>query len=101
MKQLANLLKGIKFFSDRNIKNPADLLEVAKTLLLENFDAEEMVFDHGEPGSKFYIILKGAVGVDIPIRIKVEQDELDRRRTLFLTEKLRMVTMIKQLEIEL
>ena len=101
MKQLANLLKGIKFFSDRNIKNPQDLLEVAKTLLLENFDSEEMVFDHGEPGSKFYIILKGAVGVDIPIRIKVEQDELDRRRTLFLTEKLRMVTMIKQLEIEL
>ena len=101
MKQLANLLKGIKFFSDRNIKNPQDLLEVAKTLLLENFDTDEMVFDHGEPGSKFYIILKGAVGVDIPIRIKVEQDELDRRRTLFLTEKLRMVTMIKQLEIEL
>ena len=37
-------------------------------LLLENFEDEEMVFDQGDYGDKFYIILKGEVGVDISIK---------------------------------
>lgn len=40
-------------------------------LLVERFEANQTVFKHGELGTKFYIILEGSVGVDIPIKSTV------------------------------
>ena len=36
----------------------------------------------------------------IPIRIKIEPDELERRQTIFESEKIKLVSYIKQLEDE-
>jgi len=77
-----------------------DLQEIALNLLLEQFHPGQMVFDHGDAGDKFYIILKGQVGVYIPIRVKVEHEELERRTTLFESEKTKLVQYIKHLEEE-
>jgi CRP-like cAMP-binding protein len=33
---------------------------------LEVFDAGDVIFNHGDSGNKFYIILKGKVSVSIP-----------------------------------
>ena len=32
-------------------------------LLIENFDNKEMVFDYGDLGDKFFIILKGSISI--------------------------------------
>jgi CRP-like cAMP-binding protein len=37
------------------------------TLRLETFKNDEMIFDCGDFGDKFFIILSGAVGVEIPV----------------------------------
>ena len=59
---LVEFLKSLKFFAN---KDPSDISEIALSLLLETFDEDEMVFDQGDYGDKFYIILKGEVGIDI------------------------------------
>ena len=80
MMQLRDLLKSIKFFADRKIKNNNDLMEIALNILLEQFNKDELVFDFDAIGDKFFILLQGKVGVDIPIKRKVPSDELSRRR---------------------
>jgi hypothetical protein len=52
---------------------------VAQCLQLESFHEEEMVFDHGEIGEKFYIIVSGQVAVDIPVKIEVSPTEIEKR----------------------
>ena len=46
---------------------------------MEIFDKDQTMFNIGDPGNKFYIILKGSVGVYIPQYVKVEPLELERR----------------------
>ena len=38
-------------------------------LLLEVFAPGEMVFDYGDIGDKFFIILKGKVSILIPLKV--------------------------------
>lgn len=67
MIQLRDLLKDIKFFEERFGKGASmDLLEISLTILIEHFHSKDLVFDYGDKGSKFYIILKGELGVDVP-----------------------------------
>jgi len=54
-------------------------MEIAKALLLEEHTINFRVCEYGELGDKFYIILKGAVKVEIPETIKVPQQELEER----------------------
>ena len=62
------------------------MIEVALSLLLQTYGKEDWIFDHGEFGDMFYIIIKGSVGVDIPIKQKISQDELEKKRQTFETE---------------
>ena len=48
-------------------------------LLLEHFRPGEMIFDYGDVGDKFYIILKGRVSILIPTKVQVDSKELDKR----------------------
>jgi hypothetical protein len=54
---------------------------------LEHFDPNELVFDFGDFGTKFYIILKGKVGVDIPIKKKVNLEILEEKKYKFNSTK--------------
>jgi hypothetical protein len=57
-----------------------------------------MVFDQGDYGDKFYVILKGSVGVDISIKQKVEPEELELRKQKFETEKSSLISYIQKLQ---
>ena len=70
MLYLVEFLKSLKFFST---KTPSDVSEIALSLLLETFEEDEMIFDQGDYGDKFYIILKGQVGIDIMAKNKISE----------------------------
>jgi CRP-like cAMP-binding protein len=36
-------------------------MEISKPLLLEEYNKDQLVFDFGDIGDKFYIVLKGKV----------------------------------------
>ena len=74
MTYLVEFLKSLKFFST---KTPSDVQEIALSLLLETFEDEEMIFDQGAYGDKFYIILKGEVGIDIMAKKKMNPAETE------------------------
>ena len=77
MRQVSDLLKGIKFFTERNIKQQQELDEIGLNLLLESFEKNAMVFDQGDVGEKFYIILRGSVEVQIQLKHKLSTEELN------------------------
>ena len=58
-------------------------MEIAKALLLETLPCDVQVFDHGDVGHKFYIILKGSVSVQLPIDIHVSPEERQKRLELY------------------
>jgi len=69
-------LRKTKFFKEKKINS---LTEIAMNMQMEIFDKDQTIFNIGDPGNKFYIILKGSVGVHIPQYVKVEPSELERR----------------------
>ena len=77
MSALVDFLKIYEFFSSRSKQ---DIFDIAICLLLEEFEKDEMIFDQGDYGDKFYVILKGSVGVDISVKQKVEEEELAERK---------------------
>lgn len=48
-----------------------NLLELAQCLNLLELKQGELVFDYGEDGDLFYIILSGSVGVLVPDKSKL------------------------------
>ena len=72
---MTQLLGEVRFFYERDINKECDLIEIAKSLLLETFNKDDMVFDFGDEGEKFYIILEGTVSIRIPILIPVLPEE--------------------------
>jgi CRP-like cAMP-binding protein len=68
LKILLNFTKEIKLFRDLKAKQgePAHI-SCCQYLLYEFIEANEWVFHHGEVGSKFYIIISGQVGIQIPV----------------------------------
>lgn len=54
-------------FPFSGVQNEQQILErICHHLTLESFAANESVFQYGESGNKFYIILEGSVGVHVP-----------------------------------
>jgi hypothetical protein len=49
-------------------------------MVIQDYEEDEKVFDFGDFGDKFYIILSGQVGVDIPIKITVLPEEKAKRK---------------------
>lgn len=90
LKELCRLFKNIQFFKTREIVNEQELLEIALSLHLEEFKGGEMLFDEGEPGFKFYIILKGSVAVSKKIKFEVPDDVRDERRKVFQETKVQI-----------
>lgn len=89
---LVKFLKTLKFFAS---KKTSDVKEIALCLLMEPFEDDEMVFDQGDYGNKFYIILKGEVRVDICVRKEVSAAEQEARMLQFTTEVSNIVLAIK------
>ena len=48
------------------------VMEILKVLKIQRVQKNLVLFDQGEPGDKFYIILKGTVGVEIAMRKQVD-----------------------------
>jgi len=48
------------------------VMQIMKLLKIQRVQKNLVLFDQGEPGDKFYIILKGTVGVEIAMRKEVE-----------------------------
>ena len=55
-------------------------MEIIKALLLEKYDKGQQIFDYGDRGDKFYIVLEGSVIVSIPFLVSVRPDETERRK---------------------
>lgn len=73
--QLASLLGTIKFFNERNLSFK-DLHYVAQCLTYVYFEKDLPIINYGEVGDTFFIILKGSVGVLIPIKVEDEEGEI-------------------------
>ena len=65
IKLLISIIKV--FFKD---KGELEIYEIAKHVKYEFHEAEEVVFEHGSVGDKFYLIIKGEVAVLIPSILK-------------------------------
>lgn len=50
---------------------------------LETFKRNEMVFDYGTEGDKFYIILSGSVNIWVPFFAVVDREEKEKRKRLY------------------
>ena len=46
---------------------------------LEEFKKDEKLFNHGDIGTKFYMILKGSVSILIPQKVKVAEEVIQER----------------------
>jgi signal-transduction protein with cAMP-binding, CBS, and nucleotidyltransferase domain len=69
-------MQKVKFFQERDIK-ANDFPDIVQSLTLEHFHHGEVVFNWGDYGDKFYIILRGQVNVLIPSpNIKNSRDEM-------------------------
>lgn len=73
----------MKYMQDRDITAKHQLLEIAQALLLEKYQAGQMVFDHSQIGDRFYFVLSGSVTVEKPEIIQLSEDERKKRRELF------------------
>ncbi len=65
IRQLVPLFKNIKLFKDQNIQD-SELPEIVQCLTYQTFKPGENVFEYGNQGDKFYMILSGEVSVLIP-----------------------------------
>ena len=55
-------------------KDEKSSFELCEKLRLEEYKAGQTVFNYGDPGSYFYVILSGSVEVRVPNPIILEQD---------------------------
>eukprot|EP00347_Sterkiella_histriomuscorum_P018268 403346159 len=63
--QITPFFKEIDFFREKDIKDNY-FVDIVQALQYEHFDSGEYVFQDGDLGDKFYIILKGRVSVQLP-----------------------------------
>ena len=68
-------MKQIKFFRERDINKDSQLMEIIKALRIERFKKDDLVFEYGDLGDKFYIILEGSVSVLVPFQVDVKPEE--------------------------
>lgn len=60
---ILDFVKDVKFFARLSVLQQRSL---CRTMTLEEFGPREFIFQMGETGDKFYIILSGSVGVQVP-----------------------------------
>lgn len=78
IEKYVNSLKEFRSFIDMKSDNTSDLLtKIATKLKYEKVEKDKVICKFGEKGSKFYLILKGKIGVIIPKleKIKMTQNE--------------------------
>jgi hypothetical protein len=63
--EVVKLIKHNKFFQGKNMKEK-DMVELVSAFKFDVVGPGDDVFLYGDCGEKFYIILKGLVGVRIP-----------------------------------
>lgn len=100
-------MKEVKFFKDRDIK-AMDYPDIVNALSYEHFNDSQCIMQWGELGDKFYILLKGQVGVLVPTgRIKDSRDQMNdvvhdlEELELDLKEVLRLIMVHKVRSIEI
>lgn len=62
---IAPFVSQLKFFKEKKLE-PLDILYLCRDLTYEVFNSYETIFNFGDIGNKFYIILKGQVEIKIP-----------------------------------
>lgn len=62
LQELSELVKNIKFFKDLNLSNN-DLCDLMLNCHFQKVDKNENVFDIGDEGETFYIIIRGICSV--------------------------------------
>lgn len=62
LKTLVSAVEDIKFFSNLPIKGQ-DLIDLMQTFTFEAVSAGDNVFEYGDFGSTFYVIIKGTCSV--------------------------------------
>ena len=71
--KLYRFLIDYKFFANmQNQHGKQSVMETMKHIQLQRIDQHGIVFDQGERGDKFYIILKGCCAVDIAFDTPVD-----------------------------
>ena len=65
LNSLINLVSEIAFFKERDIK-AKDYTYIVQSLQYELFRKNETIFNYGDIGDKFYLILSGHISVRIP-----------------------------------
>jgi hypothetical protein len=65
----------------------SDLAEIAANLIYKFMPSNEIVFDYGDDGDKFYIVLDGVCDILVPVLIKddhplTETEKKAKRNTL-------------------
>lgn len=62
---MIQLIKGIPFFKQKKEIKEADYKELVQGFTLQKLKKGSIVFNYGDDGDQFYIILKGAVTVQV------------------------------------
>ena len=78
--ELANSLKNFQFTKAKNLKSNEELAHIAMAMKLEIFEDNSKIMSYGEPGEKFYMLLKGNVGVYVPSNAKVSEKVFKERK---------------------
>ena len=69
IEELARILAKLDFIKQRGMSDQKDLVDIAMNMTLEEFESGQNVVKFGEIGKKFYMILKGNVGIFIPDKL--------------------------------
>lgn len=62
-----NAIQSVKFFINKEITQRSELAEIAGYLKYMESDKGELIFDLGDQGQYFFIILQGECDVIVPI----------------------------------
>ena len=83
MKFLVQYIKKIKYFENCGFTEEKELQEIAEIANYRHFHARDKLFDFGDQGDLFYIMLDGLVDLIIPDDKKEEEMHMQRQSTLF------------------
>lgn len=103
IKDINEMLSQTKFIKQQkegqNSKlSQESLNDISKAILLEEYKKDSMIFDFGDFGDKFFIILKGEVSILIPVQRPVPVDEQERRKVEYDGHKEKIKTKNKKIK---
>jgi len=67
MEKLSLALKSFLFFKEHNITKYHELLDIAHCLKYEHSEKNDVVFNYGEEGDRFYLVIDGTADVYVPV----------------------------------